>query len=119
MSQVVFHIISRSAWRDAQDKGSYVPDRYADEGFIHLSKREQILRPANLLCSGRDDLLLLEIDTHALVSEVRYEPGSHGEDELFPHLYGSLNLDAVRTIHAFPCQADGSFVLPDEVSANI
>ncbi len=115
MEQVVFHIISRTVWGEAQGQGTYVPDRYMDEGFIHLSKRGQILRPANLLYQGRDDLLLLEIDAIALEGELRYEPGSHGEGEHFPHLYGPLNLDAVRTVHDFPCQRDGRFSLPADV----
>ena len=113
MESVVFHIISRDSWHEAQGHGTYVPDGYDHEGFIHLSGRAQILRPANLLYRGRNDLVLLEINSSALRAELRYEPGSHGEDELFPHLYGPLNIDAVVGVHDFPCQPDGSFTMPD------
>lgn len=116
MEPVVFHIISRTAWSDAQAAGAYVPARYDEEGFIHLSKRDQILRPANLLYQGHSDLVLLEIESASLAAEVRYEPGSHGEDELFPHLYGPLNLEAVRAVHDFPCEPDGSFILPSAIT---
>ena len=108
----MFHIIGRDDWDLAGPTGSYEPDRFAVEGFIHLSRREQILHPANLLYRGRTDLLLLVIDAALLVGEVVYEPGSHGEDELFPHLYGPLNINAVNGVVDFPCEPDGSFVLP-------
>jgi uncharacterized protein (DUF952 family) len=41
---------------------------------------------------------------------MRYEPP--GDGELFPHIYGALNLDAVVRILDFPPAADGSFALP-------
>ena len=94
-----------------------------------------------MIATGQaDDLLIAQIsDTHAidpalgsdsivdnnermraavasLAAEVRYEPGSHGEDELFPHLYGPLNLEAVRAVHDFPCEPDGSFILPSAIT---
>ncbi len=112
MEEVVFHIISREGWVEAQERGRYAPDSYAAEGFIHLSKRAQILRPANLLYAGRSDLLLLKISVSALRADLVYEPGSYGEAEHFPHLYGPLNLDAILQVIDFPCEADGSFALP-------
>ena len=112
MEPVVFHIINESAWANAQGNDGYSPDGFASEGFIHLSRKSQILRPANLLYTGQTDLVLLVIEVARLTAELLYEPGSHGEAELFPHLYGPLNLDAVVEVVAFPCEADGSFVLP-------
>jgi len=111
----LFHIIGSADWADAQAAGRYAPDQFAFEGFIHLSEREQILRPANLLYLDRADLLLLRIDPELLRADVVYEPGSHGEPELFPHLFGQLNLDAVIGVVPFPCEPDGSFVLPSEL----
>jgi len=112
MEPVVFHIVGSPDWADAQDRGRYAPDAFAADGFVHLSNRDQILRPANLLYSGRTDLKLLVIEVSRLRARVVYEPGSHGEDELFPHLYGQLNLDAVIDVVDFPCNPDGTFALP-------
>lgn len=115
MKPALFHIIDKATWSDARQRAQYAPASFEVEGFIHLSRREQILRPANLLYHGRTDLCLLVIDPARLDGEVVMERGSHGEAELFPHLYGRLNIDAVDRVIEFPCNEDGAFTLPVEL----
>jgi uncharacterized protein (DUF952 family) len=115
MESVLFHIIGEAEWADAERRERYAPDSLRVEGFIHLSERGQILRPANLLYEHRHDLRLLVIDRSRLSADLVYEAGSHGEDELFPHLYGQLNIDAVSRSVRFPCGADGRFQLPADI----
>lgn len=111
---MLFHIIGADEWEIAKAAGEYQPAGLASEGFIHLSRKEQILRPANLLYQGRVDLSLLVIDPSSVHHEVVFEPGSHGETEDFPHLYGPLNVDAVVDVVPFPWNGDGGrFVLPE------
>ena len=114
---MLFHIVDRQQWNDAVDAGSYRPERYEAEGFIHLSEQHQVLTPANAIYHGRSGLVLLVIDPSTLLAEVIYEPGALGEDELFPHLYGELNPDAVVGIVDFPPEPDGTFRLPDGLSS--
>ena len=115
MTGRLFHIAARADWSEAQPLGRYAPAGYLTEGFVHLSGIDQVLRPANLLYRGRDDLVLLEIDPGRLRSEVVFEPGSHGETELFPHLYGPIDNDAVIDVIDFPVGPDGRFELPAEL----
>lgn len=115
MTSVLFHIIGSADWDEARTSPYYEPASLRSEGFIHLSKKEQILRPAHLLYAGRTDLLLLVIDADALTSKLVWEPGSHGEAEHFPHLYGALDVDAVERWVDFPCDAMGTFELPDDL----
>ena len=112
MAPRLFHIVSADDWSAARRIGVYAPDSLAIEGFVHLSEEHQILRPANLLYRHRTDLWLLVIDQDELGADVVYEPGSHGEDDDFPHLYGPVNLDAVVRTVAFPPGPDGTFALP-------
>lgn len=106
----IYHITEAATWALAQAAGSYTADTLASEGFIHLSTRAQILGTANRFYHGRRDLVLLVVDPALLAAELRYEESEPGQ--LFPHLYGPLNLDAVTAALPFPPETDGSFRLP-------
>ena len=112
MSEFIFHITSQAAWAGAQKNGQYAADSLADQGFIHCSKAHQILRVANLIYAGQHGLVLLVIDPVRLTSELRWEPGADLATELFPHVYGPINLDAVVNVLAFDPGTDGKFHLP-------
>jgi uncharacterized protein (DUF952 family) len=119
----VYHIVSREDWEAAQAKGEYRPASVDVQGFVHCSTRAQVVPTANRYFHGEDGLVLLCIDTAIVTSPLRYEPpempGHDPDDhELFPHLYGALNLDAVKRVLAFPCHADGSFSLPPELAGS-
>lgn len=94
---LIYHLISQSAWEMAQAQGVYAPDSLSREGFIHFSQLSQVLRVANALYLGRTDLLLLEVEVAALTAPLRWEAPAgalpaNGEvsadKERFPHLYG-------------------------------
>ena len=90
---MLFHIIESTHWATAKEKETYVPDSLETEGFIHLSKKQQVLGTVQRFYQGRSDLVILEIDPNLLQAPLQCEqvPG-HG---VFPHLYGPLNLEAV------------------------
>jgi len=98
-------------------RGTYAPASLRDEGFIHCSTLAQVIDTANRFYRGQDDLFVLCIEESLLKAVLKYEAPrmDHGESsgELFPHLYGELNLDAVVRVAKLPCEADGSFQLPD------
>jgi uncharacterized protein (DUF952 family) len=97
----IYHILPRTDWHAAQAQGEYRAASLASEGFIHFSTDEQWQRVLQMFYAGRADLLLLEVDTGRLAAQLRWEPPAPNPDnssELFPHLYGALNLDAVITV---------------------
>jgi uncharacterized protein (DUF952 family) len=108
----ILHITSRTLWLAAKNSGSYAADSLAREGFIHCSTREQALRVADAFFASQRGLVLLVVDPRRLRPEVRWEPGADRPGELFPHVYGPINLDAVIAVHDFEPGADGRFVLP-------
>jgi len=109
----IFHITQRSAWLDAQRDGHYRGDTLDTEGFIHCSTREQVVWVANQRFRDVDGLVLLVIDINQVKPAIRYE--SVEEGELFPHIYGPLNSDAVTDVVAFVQGSDGVFTLPADV----
>jgi len=102
----ILHICTAEDWQSAQAAGEYRAGSLKTEGFIHCSRPEQILGVANRYYAGRTDLLLLWIDPSKLAAELRWEPS---EGEVYPHLYGSLDLHAVVQVSAFPPDTDGVF----------
>ncbi len=76
------------------------------EGFIHFSKPEQLVGTANLFFRDTPDLILLWIDPARLVQPLRWDPVG---EQVFPHLYGPLNLSAVMAVNDYQPDADGVF----------
>ncbi|HEX6622659.1 MAG TPA: DUF952 domain-containing protein, partial [Pyrinomonadaceae bacterium] len=66
---------------------------------------------ADTLFRGRKGLVLLEIETRRVRAEIRHE-NCEGGQELFPHIYGALDLGSVVRVAAFEPEEDGSFVMP-------
>lgn len=118
---VIYHLALDAEWRDAVAGGvdyqrSTVGRSLAEQGFIHCSFAGQVRATADRFYRGRQDVLLLTIDSSALPSPVRVE-NLEGGDELYPHLYGSLPVAAVIRVAAVPCLADGCLdfgPLPDQ-----
>ena len=108
---IIFHVTERDAWEQAQAKGNYRPGLFSEDGFIHCSTREQVIQVANARFRGQSDLFLLSIDTDRVGPEIRYE-NLEGGEQLFPHIYGELSVDAVVRVAEFSPEADGSFKLP-------
>lgn len=84
---------------------------FAAEGFIHCSTRKQVITVANARFRGQQGLVLLLIDTDKVKPEIVYE-NLEGGAQLFPHIYGKLNTDAVVEVATFKPGADDCFKLP-------
>lgn len=96
----IFHITTSTVWKRALELGVYEAVSLAEEGFIHCSSKNQVKRSAVNYFKGRKNLVLLEIEESGLTSKLVLE-NTTGGDELFPHVYGPLNLDAVIRIEPF------------------
>jgi uncharacterized protein (DUF952 family) len=105
----VFHIALAAEWAAATD--AYRPGRFEEDGFIHCSTASQVMRVARERFRGRTDLVLLRIDPELVDREVRFENLEDGE-ELFPHIYGELDLSAVTGIEPLRVGRDGEFITP-------
>ena len=118
----ILHLASNDAWFAAAKSGTYHTDSLSTEGFIHCSKPSQIVDVANTFYHGQRGLVLLVIDPSKLKADLKWEPPAEPEpsharaSDLFPHVYGPLNLDAVVEVLAFEPSTDGTFSLPETLS---
>jgi uncharacterized protein (DUF952 family) len=71
-----------------------------EDGYIHLSTAEQVAETAAKHFAGLSDLVLAEVDLEVLGDTVHWEPSRGGQ--LFPHVYGTIPLDAVTDARAIP-----------------
>lgn len=111
--KTILHITQFRQWEEAKTLGSYHANSLENEGFIHCSEANQIVKVANRFFKHQKGLVILFIDADKVKAEVRYEEAEIGE--LFPHIYGELNIDAVFQVIDFGCGEDGLFNLPPEV----
>src|SRR5262249_41700724 len=104
--------IARTAdWERAQGERSYVPPSFGRDGFIHMSRPDQVQLPANAFFTNQADLVLLWIDESRLGGNLRYEAADE-DGEKFPHLYAPLDLEAVVGVTGLERWEPGGFVLP-------
>jgi uncharacterized protein (DUF952 family) len=108
----IYKICSASAWREAERSGVYrgSADDLRD-GFIHFSMASQVAETARRHFLGQTALFLVEVDADALGAALRWERSRN--DELFPHLYGELDLGAVIAVHDLHARSDGSHDIPE------
>jgi uncharacterized protein (DUF952 family) len=107
----ICHIIPETDWKQALEAGSYQPASLPLEGFIHFSTPQQVLKTAVRFYAHHSGLLLLLVEPARLAAELRYEVAADTA-ELFPHLYGPLNLEAVVDVQPFPLDDAGNFQFP-------
>jgi uncharacterized protein (DUF952 family) len=115
MSEPIYKICPHTLWKEAERVGRFdgAPVDRAD-GFIHFSTGAQVRETAARHFAGADDLLLIEVDPAAVLGELRWEPSRAGA--LFPHLYGSLPLSAVRRVEPLPLDARGTHLFPADIA---
>ena len=91
---MIYHVTPLSRWKDSLIQGFYEADSLATEGFIHASDSHQVKGVLERFYKNQQDLLLLHIDETKLTSTLKYEMAP-SINELFPHIYGCINIDAV------------------------
>lgn len=90
---MIYHFIPMERWKEVKDQDYYRTESLDEEGFIHCSKKNQITEVADFKFGDEEKLMILKIDEEKLEPEIKYE----GEkDNKFPHIYGKLNMEAVK-----------------------
>jgi uncharacterized protein (DUF952 family) len=91
-SEYIYHITTLKEWEAAKLKNEYKPVNFEQDGFIHCSVEKQIPGVLDRFYKGQTGLVKLKIEKvqRPVLFELAIDL-----DELFPHIYGALNLDSV------------------------
>ena len=110
---IIFHMCTKNEWQAAEAAGFYGgSSQDVTDGFIHFSTADQILESAAKHHKGKQDLVLLSVDTETLGDILRWELARGGS--LFPHLYGQLPIKAVIRADDLVLGPEGLHKLPEE-----
>jgi uncharacterized protein (DUF952 family) len=110
----IYKICPASAWREAERQGIYRGSADdARDGFIHFSAASQVAGTARKHFFGQTGLFLIQVDAAALGDALKWERSRN--DQLFPHLYGELDLAAVAGVLDLRTRSDGSHDIPELV----
>ena len=93
-SEFIYHVTTLKEWEAAKIKNEYTPVNFEQDGFIPCSIEKQIPGVLDRFYKGQTGLVKLKIEKEKVQRPVLFELAVD-LDELFPHIYGALNLDSV------------------------
>ena len=94
---MIYHVTTKSQWNEALSKGYFEVPSLQIEGFIHMSKENQVAGVLDRYYKNVSNLVLLHVEENKLTAEIKLELSPSINQE-FPHIYGPINLDAVVKI---------------------
>jgi uncharacterized protein (DUF952 family) len=102
------HLTPREVWDRQKDGKTYVPEAFAQDGFIHCTDGdENLLEVANhFYRSDPREFVVLTLAVDHITAEVKYEEAGR----IYPHIYGPLNVDAVIGERTASRGAEGEFL---------
>lgn len=84
---MIFYLLPRRDWEsDGQEHVAFP----AEDGFVHCCDEQQIADVRLRYFPVDEEVIALGFDPTRLPVETRYEPGTGGESQRFPHVYGAL-----------------------------
>ena len=110
----IYHLVPQSYHLQYPADQPYYPATFDEEGFIHCTAEPDLLQTiANLFFAALEEpLLVYELDTAKLTSPLKYESPTPAptdttpivanpisDTQLFPHIYGPINRQAISNIH--------------------
>ena len=110
---ITFHIVPQ-AYFDTQDPNAdYTPRDFAREGFIHCTDgaAEMALTANRYYRADPAPYYYLAIETARVIAPIKYEDAR----QIYPHIFGALNRDAIVSIQIARRNAEGAFLPPEEI----
>ena len=100
---LIYHIVLPEVWA-AFHSDLYSHPSLEAEGFIHCSFADQLDAVIQRYYSGHERVIVLEIESDRLMSRMIKEPSTNSE--IYPHIYGMINRDAIVRTFERPTTTD-------------
>jgi len=94
LSKPIYHLANPGDFERLQQQGSFSAESLLTEGFIHCCTSTQLPGVIQRYYIDASSLVLLHINAERLNVELVYE-NTVGGTELFPHVYGAINAEAI------------------------
>lgn len=108
---LTYHLTPADYWEEHRASAHYLPEGFAAEGFIHCTDTiaEVIAVGNRYYQADRREFVLLELDCELISAPIVYEV----PNKIFPHIYGALEVPAVKRVLPVERTGDGVFVSID------
>jgi uncharacterized protein (DUF952 family) len=106
-----FKLLRPEEWTNWRESGIFLGAPVdLEDGYIHLSARDQVSETAAKWFSDVDPTILVMVDLPPLGDTVRWEESRGGA--LFPHVYGTIPFSAVAGNSKLRLGLDGKHIFP-------
>lgn len=105
---ITYHLVPADVWAEKSGDAEYLPEAYAQDGFIHCTNGlDELVKVGNMFYTGDPrSFRTLILQVSDLASEVRYDEPTG----TYPHIYGPLNTSAVLGELVVSRAEDGTFL---------
>ena len=109
--KIAYHGTPKKYFESLDPSRPYVPEPFSREGFIHTTEgREAVSITLTKYYKASDEpWVVLYVDQDRVTSPIRYDDPA----QVFPHIYGPLNRDAIVAVMDIDRTSDGTFLRPE------
>ncbi len=94
----IYHIVLPDYWETFSACEFYETESLETEGFIHCSYAEQVGPVLKRYYQAPTTVIILRIDSDKLTSRLVEEASTN--NEIYPHIYGRINREAIAEIES-------------------
>lgn len=108
VAHLTLHLTPVDHWEQQHQSPEYLPEAFDVDGFIHCTdSEEEVIAVGNRYYQADPrEYVLLDIDCGAVRAPIVYEDAL----QIFPHIYGPLEVPAIVRVRSVRREADGRFV---------
>lgn len=108
--RLTYHATTKAHWDTLDPSEPYLPRDFDADGFIHCTDGAEALSIVLTTYYKHEpgEWIVLYLDADRITSPVSYDDPA----EIFPHIYGPINRDAIMAAKEIGRAPDGTFLRP-------